>query len=80
MCICMTLGETPTAFNELNDDPGWIGWLLWRWAEDKASFIALNDHVTTDNVTIVEGLQKVVSKFHEKMWPNATVYEKDRKV
>lgn len=68
-------GETPTAFNQLNNDPGWIDWFLWRWSEDRASFMALNDHVTTDNATLQQQIREKVMKFQENMWPVPTEYE-----
>lgn len=71
-----TTGKSPTAFNELNDDPGWVSWFLWRMKEEASAFMGVNDHITTTNATLFEEVKKTFVDWQHEMWPEPSPYEK----
>jgi len=71
-----TIGQSPTSFNELGDDPGWISWFLWRMKEDSSAFMGVNDHITSTNATIVGQIREHFMNWQEAMWPTPSIYEK----
>ena len=70
-----SFGDTPSSFNEMGDDVGWDTWLAWRMGEDSNPFIAINDHVTSSNATIQDGVRKVMHDWQEMMFPDPSPYE-----
>jgi hypothetical protein len=60
----------------MTNDVGFDGWLAWKVKDDHNPFIAINDHVTSDNTTVLDSVRKVLMDWQKEMFPDPSPFEK----
>lgn len=71
-----TFGSTGSSFIEMTNDVGFDGWLAWKVKDDHNPFIAINDHVMSDNTTVLDSVRKVLMDWQKEMFPDPSPFEK----
>lgn len=60
----------------MTNDVGFDGWLAWKMTDDHNPFIAINDHVTSNDTLVIDAVRKVMMDWQETMFPEPSPYEK----
>ncbi len=59
----------------MTNDVGFDGWLAWKMKDDHNPFIAINDHVTSEEIEVVDAVAKVMMDWQKDMFPDPSPFE-----